>query len=376
MPGAVVTALSLKFLQGGGTDGGQFVAGEGWPYAAVVALDDALDLLVSVLDEERSHALSSATKATDLRPKMARRDARFIGNAESTGTAGMMTTLIGVAEARGLIQVNRELLRDNAFIWLNGGVAIPTASSTISVTPAIPLQPNVPVHTQAEAATTLTVAEADGEPSRSQALEQVLKHCGLSPYAKARAALYDELSSLVRSTQDLPLDELVSRAAEQAEKRLPKEPWRKAVGVVRKLVLRAGVALDDNGVVIKPGWRSAQARVATFSDEWQGRLDAELLLALVHGATDITEDDIDDLAGMLYHDRIHVGRQKVWKAVGHLLDSGRAVEVVDGDRTFLRPAEVEGPPEGIIPLPIASASGVAPAIAVPQDRNAAPSAAL
>jgi hypothetical protein len=61
---------------------------------------------------------------------------------------------------------------------------------------------------------------------------------------------------------------------------------------------------------------------------------------LITVADDVSEDDVADLAGLLYHSRDDLSREKVFKAVAHLLEVSKAAkEDVRNGHRYLVPAD-------------------------------------
>jgi hypothetical protein len=93
---------------------------EGWTYSRVCSLDEALGALEKAL-AGAPHGL----RQTSLRPAMSLHDARFVGNGAATGTAGIVGTLVRIAEQRGRVLVERECNgAANPLITL-GGAPVP-----------------------------------------------------------------------------------------------------------------------------------------------------------------------------------------------------------------------------------------------------------
>jgi len=92
---------------------------EGWTYSRVCSLDEALGALEKAL-AGAAHGL----RQTSLRPAMSVHDARFVGNGAATGTAGIVGTLVRIAEQRGRVLVARECYSAaNPLITLGGPVS-------------------------------------------------------------------------------------------------------------------------------------------------------------------------------------------------------------------------------------------------------------
>ena len=99
---------------------------EGWTYSRVCSLDEALGAL-----EKALAGAPLGLRQTSLRPAMSLHDARFIGNGAATGTAGIVGTLVRIAEQRGRILVARECYgAANPLITLGGPVSAPIQMST------------------------------------------------------------------------------------------------------------------------------------------------------------------------------------------------------------------------------------------------------
>jgi hypothetical protein len=121
---------------------------EGWTYSRVCSLDEALGALEKAL-AGAPHGL----RQTSLRPAMSLHDARFVGNGAATGTAGIVGTLVRIAEQRGRVLVERECNgAANPLITLGGGAGassnpVPARvipSSTPAFSPQSLLEPEAP----------------------------------------------------------------------------------------------------------------------------------------------------------------------------------------------------------------------------------------
>jgi len=121
---------------------------EGWTYSRVCSLDEALGALEKAL-AGAPHGL----RQTSLRPAMSLHDARFVGNGAATGTAGIVGTLVRIAEQRRRVLVERERNgAANPLITLGGGPGassnpVPTRiipSSTPAFSPQSLLEPEAP----------------------------------------------------------------------------------------------------------------------------------------------------------------------------------------------------------------------------------------
>jgi hypothetical protein len=319
----------------------------------LIPLSDALDVLARVLRNRGSYSIENHFKSTELRPAMAAIDPRFVGNGMQTGTAGMMSALIAIAEERQIISVDRTMLAHNALIWLRetpnpttevhvatGAATSAAATTAPAVTERAP-QPLMPPS-----------GGAEDSPHRSRRLEVFLKTKGMGPYTVARLAMYDAIEATVGDAAAnggklLTLDSLIDAAMVKASEVLrgagrdtaeKRQPWSKIKSFLQRLLTQAAVLLDENGQPISAGWSSRLRSVKGFAEDWRTKADAEIVLSLITDADDISEDDASSLAGILYHKHDLDSRAAVFRAVAYLIETERAIEQTDGGKRTLRPS--------------------------------------
>jgi hypothetical protein len=325
-----------------------------WAFDQVAPLEDAIRVLQKVLEGRGATSRASAPRVTDIRPAMAFVDGRFAGKGLLTGTSGMMTMLVQIAERRGIVEVDRQSTMGNFFVWLRS-----SASASV-VKPAAPVSPAVSLDPRAD--DRVAAAESLGEPSvasesvdqapsrdieyRSRVLEGHLKASGYGPYAIGREAIWRFLPDAMSRSAGATLDQVISAAAKEArsnvkEKYPDKEqPWSRIQAFVRKLLTESRSVLDPTGVALQVGWRSGGSQVGQLTDDWLVRVDACLVVVLVD-REDLSDDDEQDLAGALFHDRQgDQAADRVKRAVGFLLDSGTISEILVDGRWHLRRSSI------------------------------------
>jgi len=264
---------------------------------------------------------------------MAMIDQRLAGNGQTTGSSGLVSTLIRIAEARGLIEVDRTANSKNPLIWpsRDTSAAPRSRSECVTLNGSTGEKPN---------------DSPDQIQHRSRQFESLLKPAGMEPLTDARRALYDAIEEIVTADDHLTLDLLISRAKEQAKMSLEaagkgNQPWSRAGSLVMRLLTTAAVLIGEEQRPIVAGWAGSLEKVTGLVESWRIKADAEIILALITLTDDVSVDDVSNLAGLLYRQRSDETRELVLKAVKHLLISDKAVEVVRGARRYLKPKTAE-----------------------------------
>jgi hypothetical protein len=149
------------------------------------------------------------------------------------------------------------------------------------------------------------------------------------------------------------LDTLMALAMKKAQEHLriqgkesddKKQPWSKVVPFVKRILTDGEALIGADEKPIQAGWSASLEPVAKLASDWRARADAEILLALIKATEDISDDDVSNLAGLIYHSRKDEDRERIFMAVTHLLRSGKVVERREGSRRYLRVVPVgEGP---------------------------------
>jgi hypothetical protein len=340
-----------------------------WPHQQLVELDTALATMKTVLEARKSTSIQSHVKATELRPAMALIDKRFAGKAILNGTAGLITKLIRIAESRGLIEVDRHVMPKTPLVWLKSqsppissaskpaeqtnNVGVPNAAffgtgeaACANQLEASPLPPAVvPVGQTEPPSRTSGAAPVE---HRSRKLEEALRSSGMGPFRDARLAMYDAIEAILVEVKLPTLDSLLSMAQAKAKAALlesgretetKQQPWSKVTPFLRRILTGSGALLGEDEKPIAPGWLANLQRVLALAEKWRAKADSEIVLALISATDDVSDDDVSNLAGMLYHGRGDQERHQVIEAVAQLLQNGKAVEEAVQSRRFLRAVE-------------------------------------
>jgi hypothetical protein len=327
-----------------------------WRFDHVAPLDDALRILLDVLRKNGCRSEDQAMRQASIRPLMGA-DHRFRGSSAITGTSGMMKQLLDIAEARGLVGVRR-VDAVNPLVWIkdepatNSAVARASAEVT-SVSPeaggeASEVQQNSSIeqlsssrdHAAPARGPATAQAAADNSIHRSRVLGQVLREQNMGPYAEARSAM--ECSIAKHGDAGFSVDELMSKAIDDARIQMgetdKKQPWKAIEDFYRRILLKWGALLDENGEPIRPGWGSGSARVKALVGNWTVLIDEAMLLALVEKVDDICDRDTKHLARAIYRQPPGPeNMKKITLAVTELIRQGRVEEVERNGLLVLRP---------------------------------------
>ena len=316
-----------------------------WRFDRIAPLEDALKVLLDVLRRNGYRSESQAVRQASIRPLMAA-DSRFSGKSATTGTGGMMKQLVAIAEARGQLGVSW-VDRVNPLIWIkdervvNAAVATSDGNAT-SFSPErdgavteIPSNLAIPPTRTATIDTTQVKGPGIDVPvktdvPRSRTLGSVLRDENMGPFAEARSAMETAIDKL--GTTGLSVDELISRAVDDSRTQLgesvKKQPWLSIGNFYRRILLKWGALLDEDGRPIGPGWGSGPTRVKSMSENWTVQIDAAMLLALIEKVDDISDRDAKHLARAIYHRASPEDVDKITRAVVELIRQGK-VEQID-----------------------------------------------
>jgi hypothetical protein len=212
---------------------------------------------------------------------MAYLEPRFSGKSQATGTMGMMSTLVKIAESRGVVSV--EWAQMNPTIWLlendaafhapemGAETALPTLA--VSEVPSAHTGESMPAaeHQVVSAVAgpqplSSTVADVDSaqlNDHRSRAMGEVLKEHLRDPLSDARLFLYNAINQIIRDGQVLSVPDLLGQGIKLAESlavaagKKPGQPWGKLYRLFERELIRLGLALDQEGKPVSfPTWES------------------------------------------------------------------------------------------------------------------------
>lgn len=284
------------------TLGGQGPAGTRlWP-DSVMPLEEALELLVSVLQ-----SAGGTLHKTTVRNAMAAVDSRLRRSASpAAAQPGIITTLLAAAETNGLVrQAGAE-----------PKILVELADMSARTLPAA------------------TAATADDR-SRSSQFIDIMRQEGLG-FQAARLNLYEQMERLVEA-ESPTVERLVSEAVAATRRQMEGDldgsfPWSGLQKALDALLLRRPVLIGQDGVPVATDWIGLSKSVAGFTPSWREELEGEHLLAIARTMA-IYPEDLADLAGALYLARGTEQREMVLGIVRHLLATGEMVQ--DGSRRRL-----------------------------------------
>ncbi len=187
---------------------------------------------------------------------------------------------------------------------------------------------------------------------RSRKMEESIRRRQMGPYTTCRLAMFEAIAEVMAGHQanGIALKELLASALRIAEAKLDndpdrtakarEQPWRKVEAYMANLLARSGTLLDEAGKSIGFGFRFGLAMVHSLSPNWEVKADAEILLALLGDWHDVSQRDIPNLAGVLYHDRGGVSSQgRALAVVQYLVQQRRVVESHCDGVKFIRLAD-------------------------------------
>jgi hypothetical protein len=335
-----------------------------WRFAHIATEPEAVSAMQKGLRERGVTSRDTAIRQASIRDVLALTDARFRGSSSTTGTHGMISHLVAVAQRQGLINVVQPTPRDavNPVIWLSSetprlesAVAVDPSpvgtglAGSVAETPANSSVTDIPTDDVADQPS-FPENEQPGTDSPSETIKKTLTAVAFGPYPIARAALYDSLDELFRGQRKATDDdhatclrtlmrEAITHAPAAVKRRgfdslRQRGVWKHAAALVKKVLLRSGALASNEGSPILAGLGADLISIGEASKDWRCRADAEIVLAYVERAGQLAEASVEDLAGALYASRDDHPYQATVSAIRHLLDQKRLVKVGDTDEVY------------------------------------------
>lgn len=302
-----------------------------WPFDSVIPIDDAVETLVSVLKDRGALTDAKAIRQSQIRTWLGYKNPALAGGGAATRTSGLVGSLIHIAAVRGRINAAGDNPID-FFIWLK----TTEHSDRGSDLPVLPATAN-PVASPANATPPSSASEAaTDERGRVWRMREAIEKRKLGPFSDARPFVLQALDDLVKEER-LPLDTLVERAIEQTKVQIQQagkklnQPWHPIRMTMNRLLLLAGVALDEAGNVIPNTWDGPQQRVAGLADRWQTRTDAELVAAIIEELGDVAGSELHALACAVFDGPTASNTAKVYQAISFLMEPEQNRVVSDSD---------------------------------------------
>ncbi|WP_162908223.1 hypothetical protein [Allorhizocola rhizosphaerae] len=275
-----------------------------WP-ADFMQIDEALAVLVTVLQEKGHVGRDKPVFKTEIRKLLQRADIRFDKNhSKASGSQNLISELVNQAAARGLIDVAGKEPR--IVLWLREPKSVQ--------------------------------AEIGEERTPSQEYVNILMSSGLGPFADFRTQLYDMIELTVHDNAGkLGRTELVKRAVagvrEQApdlllrprRKPIPRDsyPWNKLRVFAGELLEKVPVLLNEAGQPFCASWGTAFDKVHGLTEDWRNQLESFLVLELVRKGAVIRSGQAEDLAGALFANRSEESVVRVEEILQPLFEKGR-----------------------------------------------------
>jgi hypothetical protein len=333
----------------------------GWQWDHIVSETEALGQLQKVLEQRGAYDPRFHIRQTDVKPLIQQFDHRWCTGRGTT--AGMVGTLVQLAEQKGLVQVSREgVAFNNPVIWLKkpnpGAVAAPVAAvpppEAVVAPPheadppsdgpsggAAEHEPKQSQHPGAD-----RPAAVPRTPTRRDKMQKHIESRRMGPYTTLRLPLFQALSEVLDPENPETLRALLSRAAANAgpivdahfqDDAKPSEPrarpWKEVIRLLSSLLPAAGVAIDADGQPVPPGVKGVTVKVTRLVDGWECRVDAEIVCKYLESAGALPFDELEELGGVMYNKFLtpDAARARVAEILTLLMKDGRVLEEPDPD---------------------------------------------
>ncbi|MFF4040672.1 hypothetical protein [Streptomyces sp. NPDC001816] len=298
--------------------------------------EEAVDAVISALADA-----PSPMHKTSLRPRLAARDPRFDkGYSEFTSKAGFVSVLLSLARKRGFVEVIGEEPGQLIALTATGRAALPEGTATGSRQVG-----------GRGGRVGLSRTPSGGSPAHGSRIRKsdqfidILRHEGnFGPFQEVRTAVYQEMEKQVTEHPgEFSVHDLICKAASVTRDTRSNEllhdpekpfPWSNVIDFIVRLVNRRAVLISD-GNLVRHTWTEMAKEVDALDDDWQLKLDGELVLFLLENGTPVSVHDIGDLAGALYNSHNPESRRRVIEVVRLLLEENR---VIDQDSDLKLPA--------------------------------------
>lgn len=288
-----------------------------WP-SSEMPHAEALNLL-----EKALRSVGGRTYRSNIRPQLTKLDPRF-ALTSNTWAAGpsIITALLDLGFRRGLIEFEGpdpatqkvRLLKDLSV----GDQERPGGSA--AATPA------------------LKPPATHDDKTRSEQFVTLLRQRAMGPFMTVRLAVYDAIDGTLSSPSvPLPLREIVSEGVASARElgieSKAEFPWSRVKAFVERLLSRVPVAQDSAGASFLFTWQTSGTEVTRFDDDWQLKLDGELVLELLTAGESLDLGDVPDIAGAMFNGRDEEKLERVYRVVETLVAADKVTE--DGTRLVL-----------------------------------------
>jgi hypothetical protein len=276
---------------------------------------EATGILVEAMVNTPSHSVEKV----DVRALLKARDPRFGKEAGGFAAAPrFVSLLLDSARRRGLVIIEGQHPRTTVSLTEAG---IRSAQARVK-----PAAPDVRVVPAPKADVTADPASAV---TRSAQFISALRSANLGPFMSVRTAVYQQIDATI-SEEPKALKKVVSEAVSAVREAdmIPVPdgfPWSRVRLFIESLMRRRPVALSD-GDPIALGWVNGERQVNAMLEDWQLRLDGELVLHLIDQGMNIRMDDLPDLAGALYNGRDSGETDRAFEVVARLA----ADQLIDG----------------------------------------------
>ncbi|WP_344064718.1 hypothetical protein [Microbacterium pumilum] len=278
-----------------------------WP-SGTVSLDDAHAALTAAL-----RANGGTLRMTTVRPAMASIDSRFKKSeipSHPLNAQGVWGAMVSAAEDAGLVSTSGT--PSNRLVKLVGGSAIEIDDASASLVPAGP-----------------AMFERDSDRYLS-----LLRAAALGPFQQVRIAIYGEIQRELDKGREVTIAQLLDRSIARVRKdienahvkgkdHLVKQgqalPWSSVRAFIGTLFTRQAVLLSA-GEAVRADWLHLDSIASGLIDEWQLRLDGELVKYLIEQGCRVDQYAEVELGGALYNSRQDLA--PVRAVLKHLIEVG------------------------------------------------------
>jgi hypothetical protein len=275
--------------------------------------DYVVDAVRTVLERRAGGSINK----TDLRQKLETLDERFGKDAGGyAALPGFISKVVGLARARGMITTEGEEPR--IVVRLVGPAEVPPTAAQVA--------PSQPAHDALEIG-------APDTRSTSQRYLDSWREAKLGSFPGIRTAVYMEMDRLLAEDGPKPLKALVNeavRAVRRADSLRPEKfPWARVRLALESLMRRRPVAISDGGPVAL-SFKNGDVLIDAMEEDWQSKLDGELILHLIDEGFEITLYELDALTGALYATRDEDAMARTYDVVARLAKDGLTIDGTTG----------------------------------------------
>lgn len=259
-----------------------------------LTFDAAVQLAKQVLRQGDHSRRETALNLPFLRVKMAEMDSRANKRRGDTSSESLISKIVGAGAREG---------------WLNCFQRTPGKSGTEAIflcesvgSSSIPIPASVATEIPAPPAAEPATAEpqlAKKHPNRATGFERELSTARIGSMPQSRELIFNIVESALQKIEGEPpnLASLLADVTREAQRQasasgyVGEKNWPIAVKCVQRLMLRAGVLLDNKGISIPDQIGSTSRRVASLAPDFRRRCEAFLVAQIIQAVGGISYDD-------------------------------------------------------------------------------------